>query len=50
LGSEIAIDDYKRRLEIAAQQGNPIKIPPIAAFVAYHVKLIEVLLYSDLDL
>jgi len=41
LATEIAIDDYNRRLKIAEDQGLSISFPPIAAFVAYQIRVLE---------
>jgi len=37
--SELALADYKRRLDILEQMGG--KMPPISAFVHYHVQVLE---------
>jgi len=41
LATEIAIDDYRRRLKIAEDQDLSISFPPIAAFVAYQIRVLE---------
>ena len=41
LATEIAIDDYNRRLKIAEVQSLPISFPPIAAFLFETVQILR---------
>jgi len=41
LASELAIDDYNRRIELAKKENMIISFPPITAFVAYQLKVLE---------
>ena len=41
LAAEIAIDDYNRRIKEAKDQGLSTSFPPIAAYVAYQIRVLE---------
>lgn len=40
IASELALQDYKRRFEVVVEKGGG-KMPPISAFVHYHMRVLE---------
>ena len=41
IASELALADYKRRFDMLEKMGGSGKMPPISAFVHYHVQVLE---------
>jgi len=49
IAADLAISDFKCRLELGRTGEGPSNIPPVSAFLIYHSKLLDILNRGDIN-
>ena len=49
LGMQIALDDYKSRLDLAEQTNTLGGFPPVAVYLDYHLRLMKLIQSGSID-